>query len=198
MALFTTILPEHSLAASSLTRVKVLGLKKCQPESRVQFSVFWRKRNYFASKKKEKKKAEKKARHQPRSCICLVNVLSILQILLARDWFISPLAGPAAVVQTSWPGPCRPGWAPQSGGLGDMGPWQMSSWPRGHGVEALPLTLLQKGPSSLEEQTRQVGEVGWGWQRSPVRLLWAGAAPGLGLPVTNSYNCSNFPLQLIF
>ena len=107
MALFTTILPEHSLPASSLTRVKVLGLKKCQPESRVKFSVLWRKRNYFASKKKkrkkkekEKKKAEKKARHQPSSCICLVNALSISQILLARDWFISLLAGPAAVVQT--------------------------------------------------------------------------------------------------
>ena len=75
-------------------------MKKHQPESRVQFSVLWRKRNYFASKKKEKKKAEKKARHQPRSCICLVNVLSISQILLARDWFISPMAGPTAVVQT--------------------------------------------------------------------------------------------------
>ena len=36
----------------------------------------------------------------------------------------------------------------------------MSSWPRGRGVEALALTLLQKGPSSLEEPTRQVEEVG--------------------------------------
>ena len=59
MALFTTILPEHSLPASSLTRVKVLGLKKCQPESRVKFSVLWRKRNYFASKKKKKKEKRK-------------------------------------------------------------------------------------------------------------------------------------------
>ena len=60
VALFTTILPEHSLAASSLTRVKVLGLKKCQPESRVQFSVFWRKRNYFASKKKKRRRQKRK------------------------------------------------------------------------------------------------------------------------------------------
>ena len=36
----------------------------------------------------------------------------------------------------------------------------VSSWPRGRGVEALALSLLEKGPSSLEELTRQVGEVG--------------------------------------
>lgn len=65
MALFTTILPEHSLPASSLTRVKVLGLKKRQPESRVQFSVLWRKRNYFASKKrKEEGRKESKTSAQ--------------------------------------------------------------------------------------------------------------------------------------
>ena len=66
MALFTTILPEHSLPASSLTRVKVLGLKKCQPESRVKFSVLWRKRNYFASKKKKERKKKRKRRRQKR------------------------------------------------------------------------------------------------------------------------------------
>lgn len=61
VALFTTILPEHSLAASSLTRVKVLGLKKCQPESRVQFSVFWR-REIILLQKKRKEEGRKESK----------------------------------------------------------------------------------------------------------------------------------------
>jgi len=35
-------------------------MKKCQPESRVQFSVLWRKRNYFASKKKKRRRQKRK------------------------------------------------------------------------------------------------------------------------------------------
>lgn len=61
-----------------------------------------RKKNYFASKERG---LGKKARHQPSGHTCLVRVLCILQILLAGNRFISPLAGSAAAVltDTGWP-----------------------------------------------------------------------------------------------
>lgn len=61
-----------------------------------------RKKSHFASKERG---LGKKARHQPSDCMCLVHGLCILQILLAGNRFISPLAGSAAAVltDTGWP-----------------------------------------------------------------------------------------------
>lgn len=45
-----------------------------------------------------------------------------------------------------------------------------------------------EGAVLLGKGDKAGGRGGMRWQMSPVRLLWAGAAPGLGLPVTNSYS----------
>lgn len=118
-------------------------------------------------------------------------MLCILQILLAENCFISPLAGSAAAVltDTGWPLQTRPSSAKQ--------------WPLGHRplADEWPTQVLcyvspgfespGEGAVLIGTEDRQLRQGGGGQQRGPARLPRAGA-PSVGgflLQVSYSFDC---------